>query len=437
MNRRLCTLAMLALIAAPAVAQDSGDDADVSPRAAYIDGIVAVVNEGVVLQSELNDQTDVIVARLRGQNVAMPPEDVLKDQILDQLILQRLQLQRAERFDIRISDEMLNTALSRVAANSGITINELPNALAAEGIDYGEYRKQVREQMMLEQLRQIDVINRISVSPREVEQCLARQIGSINVNAEYDLNHILIGVPEAATADQFNAAEQEARDVRQRIVDGAPFAELAVSHSDAQTALEGGALGWRRGDQIPTFFTEVVADMSAGDVSEPIRTSSGFHIVQLNDVRGIVGKSEVDQIHVRHILVETNEVIDDQTARQRLSDARREIVDGKPFEDVARLISDDPGSATSGGDLGWASAGTYVPVFEQVANSLDTGELSEPFKSPFGWHVLEVLDRRVYDNTEEVRERNCALSIRNSRVEDETEIWLRRLRDEAFVEKRI
>ena len=430
--KNLLLILFVSLVTIPA----RSDAQDTPAKAEFIDGIVALVNDGVVLQSELDSQTTMIIGRLQAGGVDLPPRDVLNEQILERLILAQIQLQRADRMGIKISDEMLNAALSRIAAQNGIGIDQLPEVLRAQGIDYAAYRREMREQLTLEQLRQIDVIGRIAVSPREVQQCLDRQIGNVSVNAEYDISHILIGVSESATSTQFAEAEQEAISVIEQLAGGASFAETAVSHSDAQTALEGGALGWRRGDQIPTLFSEVVGGLAPGEISDPIRSPSGFHIVRLNDVRGTVTKSEVNQTKIRHILVQINEVIDDQTAEQRLNDARTRILGGESFEELARLLSDDPGSATSGGEMGWTDPGTFVPEFEKVADALEIGDMSKPFKSRFGWHILEVQDRRVYDNTAEVRENNCAVSIRNSKVEEETELWLRRLRDDAFVDKR-
>lgn len=435
LNKRLAVLSIVLsnAVSIISVAQDE------APQTAYLDGIVAIVNEGVVLQSELDAQTELILKRLAEDPTVteLPPRDILDDQILERLIINQLQLQRTERIGIRISDEMLNATIQQIAEQQGISIDDLPGALAQQGINYNDYRSDMREQLAMQQLRQIDVIGRIAVSPREVQQCMNRQIGQVNVNAEYDISHILISVPESATAAQFEEAQTEAEQLVQQVRDGSPFADIAVANSDAQTALEGGALGWRPGNQVPTLFSEVLATMAPGDVSDPLRSASGFHIVRLNDQRGAVMKSEVNQAKVRHILVQTNEVIDDQTAETRLKDARDRILAGEKFADLARLISDDPGSVSEGGEMGWTESGTFVREFEDVANALPIGEISPPFKSRFGWHILEVTERRVYDNTEEMRERSCAVSIRNSRVEEETELWLRRMRDEAFVDKRI
>ena len=432
MVKRLRTLALpLIGLAATAVAQDE------PATGAYLDGIVAIVNDGVVLQSELNSEADMIRQRLAAESVPAPPENILIDQVLERLVVNQIQLQRAERMGIRIPDEMLNSALGRIAQQQGLTINDLPAALASDGIDYNEYRIQVRDQIALQQLRQIEVINRIQLTPREIEQCLVKQVGQVNINAEYNLSHILISVPPSATAAQFAEAEAEALEVLAAVRDGANFSEMAVRHSDAQTALEGGALGWRRGNQIPTLFSEVVAMLDKESVSEPLRSPSGYHLVRLNDQRGAVLKSEVNQNRVRHILVTTNEVVDDKTAELKLAQARERILAGEEFGELAREMSDDPGSATEGGDMGWTEPGTFVPEFEAVVERSEIGEMSEPFKTRFGWHMLEVLDRRVYDNTEEMRRRSCEVNLRNARLDEETELWLRRLRDDAFVDKRI
>ncbi|MEM7277368.1 MAG: peptidylprolyl isomerase [Pseudomonadota bacterium] len=435
-NMRLSLISMALTVASGGSALAAVDDEAIA-SGEFLDGIVAVVNEGVVLRSELDAQTEIILQRLRADGVELPPPEILEDQILERLIINRLQLQRVERIGIRIPDEMLNATIAQIARENNMDLNALPQQLAAQGIDYNAYRSDMREQLAMQQLRQIDVIGRISVSPREIDQCLDKQISQVNVNAEYNISHILVSVPENATQAQFDEAKAEAEAVIRDIENGTSFAEMAVSSSDAQTALEGGALGWRPGNQVPTLFAEVLATMGPGDVSEPIQNASGFHIVRLNDQRGAVLKSEVNQTKVRHILVQTNEVIDDQTAEQRLKDARQRILDGEDFAELARLISDDPGSVSEGGDMGWTEPGTFVDEFEAVADASEIGEVSQPFKSRFGWHILQVNDRRVYDNTEEMRERQCAMTIRNSRVEEETELWLRRLRDEAFVDKRI
>lgn len=410
--------------------------AELSTTGERLDGIAAIVNEGVVLRSELERQTQIIAERARAQGVQLPPPSVLKEQVLERLILEQIQLQRAERVGIQISDQMLNSAIARVTEEQGIRFEQLPALLAADGLDYSEYRRDMRKQLILDQLRQIDVTGRISVAPREIQQCIADMEDNVVVNSEYNLSHILISVPQSATSEQFKEAETEARYVHQQLESGADFGEMAVRYSDSQTSLEGGNLGWRNGDQLPTIFSDVVGSMEPGDFSEPLRAISGYHLVKVNEVRGVNQRSEVEQMNIRHILITPNEIIDDETAKQRLQDAREQLEAGENFGELAKLLSDDPGSANNGGEMGWRGPGTFVPEFEEVASNLEIGVVSEPFKSRFGWHILEVMDRRTYDNTEDLKESNCIQRVRNSKLADESELWVRRLRDEAYVDIR-
>jgi peptidyl-prolyl cis-trans isomerase SurA len=426
----LFTTSLLALLSSTALA------AELSVTGELLDGVAAVVNEGVVLKSELQQQTVVIAARAREQGLQLPPPNVLEEQVLERLVLEQIQLQRAERVGIQISDQMLNSAIAQVAEENGIAFERLPEMLAQDGINYGEYRSEMRKQLILDQLRRIDVTGRISVAPREVQQCIADLEDNVVVNSEYNLSHILISVPQSATTEQFAAAETEARYVYQQLEEGADFGELAVRYSDSETGLEGGNLGWRPGDQLPTLFSDVVGSMEPGDYSQPIRAISGYHLVKVNEIRGVNQRSEIEQMKIRHILVTPNEIIDNETAKQRLEEAREQIMAGEDFGELAKLMSDDPGSANSGGDMGWRGPGTFVPEFEQVANNLELGVVSEPFQTRFGWHILEVEDKRTYDNTEDLKESNCIQRIRNSKLADESELWVRRLRDEAYVDIR-
>ena len=427
---------LLGLIYLVLASTTAGAD-ELSDKGEFLDGIVAIVNEGVVLKSQLDLQIDAITERARTESMQLPPRDIIEEQVLEQLIVEEIQMQRASRIGIQISDQQLNQTMARLAAQNNIPFEQLPQVLAAEGIDYGAYRRELRKQLTLDQLRQIDVIGRISVAPREIEACLEDLDDNVVVNSEYNLSHILISVSEGATADEFAAAEKEANEVYDQLVAGADFAEMAVRHSDSQTNLEGGALGWRKGDQLPTLFADVVAPLESGQFSRPVRAVSGYHIVKINEMRGASQRSEVNQMKVRHILVTPNEIIDDDTAKQKIDDAREQIMEGSDFGEVAKLVSDDPGSVNEGGEMGWTDPGTFVPEFEEIANNLELGVVSEPFRSRFGWHILEVMDRRVYDNTKEMKERNCVERIRNSKLADESELWVRRIRDEAYVEKRI
>jgi peptidyl-prolyl cis-trans isomerase SurA len=275
------------------------------------------------------------------------------------------------------------------------------------------------------------------VSEREIEQCIIDLEGNVVVNSDYSLSHIMLSFAEDASADTVAAAEEKINDIYQQILDGADFRELAARYSDGPTALEGGSLGWRKGDQVPTLFTNVLPDMEAGDVSEPFRAPNSFHLIKVDEMRSAIQRSSENQVKVRHILISPNAIIDDQTAKQRLDEALEKLEAGEDFGELAKLMSDDPGSANLGGDLGWTIPETFVPEFANVINNSEIGVVSEPFRSQFGWHILEVLDRRVYDNTEDLKKRNCDQRIRNSKVEDESVLWIQRLRDEAFVETRI
>ena len=410
---------------------------ELSTTGDMLDGIAAIVHDGVVLKGELHLQTETITKRARDQNMQLPPPGILEEQVLESLIVKRIQLQRADRIGIQVSDQMLNQSIAAVAEQNGIAFEDMPRLLAEDDISYGVYRREMREQLILDQLRRIDVIGRISVAPREIDQCLADLEDNVVVNSEYNLSHILISVPESATADELAEAETEANYVYKQLQDGTDFAELAIRYSDSQTGLEGGSLGWRKGDQLPTIFSDVVGPMEAGDFSSPIRAISGYHIVKVNDLRGAIQRSEVEQMRIRHILITPDEIIDDETAKQQLKEAVSQINSGEDFGEIAKLLSDDPGSANDGGEMGWRGPGTYVPEFEAMAKQVEIGVISEPFQTRFGWHIIEVMERRIHDNTEELKESGCIQRVRNSKLTEEEELWVRRIRDEAFVDIRM
>lgn len=412
---------------------------ELSETGQFLDGVAAIVNEGVVLKSQLMEQTAMIIKRARESDPPMqlPPANVLREQLMERLIITEIQLQRAAMIGLQVSDQYLNESIAQIAASNNVRFEDMPALLAQEGVNYAAFREEMRDEITLEQLRRIDVGQRINVSPREIQQCIADLEGNVAVNSDYNLSHILISMSESATAAQIDEAKSKADEVYAQLIDGADFSEMAIRYSDAQTALDGGALGWLKGDQLPTLYTDIVAAMEAGDVSEPFRSASSFHIVKVNDLRSAIQRSEVEQVLVRHILVTPNEIIDDETAKQQLEDALEKLADGEDFGELAKLMSDDPGSANNGGEMDWSGPGTFVPEFEEVVDASEIGEISDPFRSRFGWHVVEVMDRRVYDNTEDLKQSNCDLRIRNGKMEEETQLWIQRLRDEAYVETRI
>ncbi len=433
------TLALAACLAALVLPHAAAAQTrELGSRGELLDRIVAVVNDGVVLQSQVDQQVDLVTRRLRDQGTPLPPASVLRQQITERLVLQEIQLQRAGKIGLRVTDEALNNALREVAKQNDIEFSRLPDALASEGINYAEYREQMRREMTLSMLRQRDVYGRIYVSPRELDQFVARQAADKTGSASYEVSHILLSLPEAASPGQLDEVERKADELARRAQNGEDFGQLAVANSQAQTALERGKIGWRKGNELPTFMSEVVTKMQPGEVSQPIRTPSGFHIIRLDDLKSDDAPVIVQQIHARHILMKPNEIQDDQTVRGRLQTIRDKIAAGQDdFAAIAKAVSEDPGSATEGGDLGWTSPGTFVPEFEKALESLAEDEISQPFRTQYGWHVAQLLGRRAQDMSSEDRRRRAFEQIRASKVDEETELWLRRLRDEAFVDYRM
>jgi peptidyl-prolyl cis-trans isomerase SurA len=427
-----CLLVSLTCAANFAVAQTR----ELSSNGVLLDRIAAVVNDGVVLTSQLDEQVAEITERLRQQQTELPPPNVLRKQVLERLVMEEIQLQRADRLGIQVSEEMLTGAVADVAKRNKLNFADLPQALASQGIDYRTFRDEIRKQMTIQLLQQRDVIAHINVSPRELDQFLTKQQNAPDANAEYNVSHILISVPVSASPEQIEARSARAREIYEKAKAGEDFAQLAVAYSDSSTNIEGGSLGWRRGSQLPSIATDQIAKMKPGDVSEPVRTPSGFHLFKLNEVRGGLQQTVESQVHVRHILIKTNELQDDQTVQQKLADIRERILKGADFAALAAASSQDPGSAAEGGDLGWAGPGSFVPQFEKEVESLQVNEISQPFKTPYGWHIVQLLGRRQYDVTDDVRRQRAFVELRQSKAEEETELWLRRLRDEAFVDYR-
>ena len=421
----------------------SAQDRELGAGGELLEGVAAVVDEGLVLKSELAERLDLVVQNLNRQQAEAPPDQrrplppvaIIEQQVLDQLIIREIQLQRADRVGITVNDDLLNEALSRVSQNLGYTLEELPTVLAAQGIDYTAYREDSRKDLTIEQLEQRDVVQRISITPRELEQCLVDSDESAADAFDYNVSHILIGVPTNATQHDIEAARARINEIHDRLEAGEDFARLAVATSQAQTALDGGSLGWRKGAQLPTLFADRVVRMKPGEFSEPIQSAGGFQIVRLNDMRG-ADRTMVDQYRVRHILLRPNEILDEDAVQQKARGIRAQIIGGDDFATVAEAVSEDTGSAAEGGDLGWVSPGETVQEFEEVITSLPLNELSEPIKSRFGWHLIEVLERRSHDTTDEVKREQCARQIRAAKAEEERELWVRRLRDQAFVDIR-
>jgi peptidyl-prolyl cis-trans isomerase SurA len=424
-------LALLTLVHSAVWAQTR----ELATQGDLLDRVVAIVNDGVVLNSDLDAEVAAVTERLREQKLELPAQNVLRQQVLERLVLQEIQVQRANKAGIKVSDENVNRALEEVAKRNGMTLSQLPEALAKQGIDYPTYREEIRREIILQSLRQRDVLQHISVTPREIDQFLDKQAKTPSAQNEYNVSHILIAVGQEATQAQLDAAAKRANEVYERAKGGEDFAKLAVAYSNSQTAFDGGALGWRKGSELPTFLTDVIAKLKPGEVSEPLRTPTGFHIIRLNEIRGGGGTAAVeDQVHVRHILMKTTELADDATVKQKLTAVRERILKGEDFAALAQVLSQDPGSAVDGGDLGWSGPGSYVPEFEKMVESLKDNEISEPFKTQYGWHIVQVLGHRRFDNTDDLKRRQAMEAIRAGKADEETELWLRRMRDEAYVE---
>jgi peptidyl-prolyl cis-trans isomerase SurA len=427
-----CAIVAQILLLSPVYSQTR----DISVHGELLDRIAAIVNDGLVLKSELDSQMDSVTKRLSEQKVELPSQSVLRQQVLDRLILQEIQLQRAKRVGLTVTDEQLNSALQEIAARNNIPFDQLPTALAAQGVEYKQYRESMRKELTLSTLRQRDVLSHINVSPHELEQYLARQQNAA-ANDEFNVSHILLSLPAAATPQQLEETTRKAQDVASRAAKGEDFGQLAIVNSNSQTALDGGQLGWRKGTQLPQFILDLVVKMKPGEVSQPVRTPSGFHIVKLNERRNGEAPVIINQIHARHILMKPNELDDDETVRQKLSKLRDRIEAGESFAGIASTASEDPGSAPDGGDLGWSGPGTFVPEFDKAIADLKINEISQPFKTRYGWHIVQMLGTRTYDSTDDVRRQKAFAAIRESKADEETELWLRHLRDDAFVETKM
>ncbi|MCF6355546.1 MAG: peptidylprolyl isomerase [Candidatus Polarisedimenticolaceae bacterium] len=402
-----------------------------------VDSIVAVVNDDVIVRSELDAELSQLVSQLRQQGTRIPPRSVLERQVLERLILKKLQLAAARQAGITVSDGLLTQALKNIATENGMSLDEFHRALDADGIGFGRFRDSIRDQITISRLREQRVIRRIEVSQQELDNYLKKEAGRLDQRSDYHLFHILIAVPEGASPEQIADAKSRAEQLLARIRRGEiGFKEAAVAESDGRQALESGDLGWRNAAQLPGFFLEPLAAMKRGDVSEVMRNSSGFHIVLLDDFKGGERKM-VTQTRARHILIRTNEITSDEDARNRLAQLKQRIEEGDDFAVLARSHSDDKGSAIKGGDLGWTNPGDFVQKFETVLDGLEIGQISEPFQSQFGWHIVQLLERREHDNTEEVQKALARDAIRERKAAEEVELYLRRLRDEAYVEIRL
>ena len=406
------------------------------PAIEYLDGIVAVVEDDIILESELAEEVAGVTSKLKANNVQMPPNNILYKQVLERLIIGKLQSQLAQKAGVKVTDEMLESSMSGIARQNGMDLSSFKQEILAQGMSYETFKESVRKEIVINQLRNHEIGSRVKVSEQEIDHYLETEISSADQRVKYFLGHILISVPEGASATTIQAEEAEALSVVEQLRDGADFKQMAIGVSDGTNALQGGELGWRTLNQLPTLFVDVVKTMSKGDVADPVRSPGGFHILKLIDSIGVVSYM-ITETQVRHILIKTNELINDEDAQKRLLAISGRIADGDDFAALAKANSDDTGSALNGGELGWVTPGLLVPPFEKAMTELEINEISEPVQTQFGWHLIQVLGRRTKDNKEQQERNQVRDEIRKRKIEEETELWLRRLRDEAYVDIRL
>ncbi|MCW8955312.1 MAG: peptidylprolyl isomerase [Gammaproteobacteria bacterium] len=396
-----------------------------------LDSIIVIVNDGVITQSQLDDKVTEIKQQIRQKGSPIPDNQLLSQQVLEQMIVERIQLQMAEQQGIRIDDLSLNSALQNIASRNKIALDSLRKQLEREGISFEDYRERIRHDLMIQQLQQRTVMSKVNVSDEEINQLLEQQQNS-NSRDRYHLAHILIPTPEAASPEDIRKAYDKAEQAMAHLKDGEAFHEVALRFSSGSQAINGGDLGWRDAGQLPILFLEALKQMNKGDSSSPLRSTSGFHIIKLLDQKS--QKHIVEQTHARHILMRADAITTEDMVRKTMNSIKRQLDKGADFAKLAAKYSQDPGSKNNEGDLGWASEGQFVPQFEKVMNSLAIKQISEPFQSQFGWHILQVLERRQQDETQQLMRNRAMQSIQQRKADDELQLWIRRIRDESYIE---
>lgn len=398
-----------------------------------LDRVVAIVDDDVVLQSELQSRLHSIQLQIQQSGTAAPPEDVLRKQVLERLISERIQLNRGYRAGVRISDAELDQAIQNIASNNGVSLDQYVGQLHTQGVTLAQFREQVRQEMTILRVQQGQVMRRINISDRELDNFLNSEEGRFLTSPDVNIGHILLPVPSNADREQSQQVLARAETLRNQIVSGADFRQLAIANSADQTALQGGDLGWRKLAQLPGVFINAVEKLQPGEVSPPVLSDAGYHLIKLYERRG-GGEQLVEQNHARHILIKPNEIRDKTATVDLLNKLRERIKSGEDFAALAREYSEDPGSALKGGDLGWSTPGMFVPAFEQVMNNIPVNDVSAPFESPFGWHILQVTERRQQDFSKEIRRNRAENVLRQRKYEEELQVWLQQIRDEAYVE---
>lgn len=424
---------LVTLLTDAAFAQQSDDTEAIKP----IDHIVAVVNGECITRQELDEVLNLSIKQLEKQGIEPPSKEILEGQVLEREILTRVQLQLANEIGLSVSDTELEQALNRIANANKMTKEEFYVLLGQEGISYEKFRKEIRNEMLLVRLKDREVIKNIKISEGEIDNFLSTQENSSGDSVEYQISHIMVRIPDLSSPEKIKNKRQRAEEALAKLKNGDDFARVAAEFSDAADALEGGKIGWRPATQLPAKFSEMLKPLSPGELTQIIQSPSGFHILMLHDRRGGDGNKKVviDQTHVRHILIKISELTSDSDASNRIIRLKERLDNGADFEELAKLHSDDP-SASSGGDLDWVSPGDTVPEFEQVMNSLQPGEISDPVQSTFGWHIIQVLERRTKDVSNERKRQEAHKTLRSRKSDTAYQEWLQQLRDRAYVEFR-
>ena len=429
---RLIVSTALALFAAGVCAQPTNAPSPV----VNVDRVVAIVNDEALTQYELDDARRVVQQQLKQQKVQPPAADVLDKQVLERLITQRALLQQAKEEGVKIDDSQVERAIQRIAQENKLSAEDFRKLLAQENIPYAKYRDDIRNEMVVQRLREREVDSKVQVSDAEVDQYLATLKAQNAGETEYRIAHILVVVPEQASADQIENRRRRAEEALRSIKSGADFAQVAAAFSDATDALQGGNLGWRSGARLPTVFTDTVREQKVGTVSGVLRSAAGFHIVKLLEKRSQDDATLVDQTHARHILVRVNELTSEADAKAKIERMKDRLDSGANFADLAKINSEDA-SATKGGDLGWLSPGDTVAEFDEAMKKLQPNQVSPPVRTSFGWHLIEVLERRKQDVTIDRARNEAQTAIRQRKADEAFQDWVRQVRDKAFVEIRL
>lgn len=399
-----------------------------------LDRIIAVVNDEVITRHDLEEKVNLVTKQLANQGTPLPPRPVLEKQLLERMINERAQLQFGKETGVRVDDFQLEKALSRIAQDNAMTLTQFRDALEKDGMSFVKFREDLRAEIILSRIKEREVLNKIVVSEAEIDNYLAQaQKGR---DSEYNLAHVLVQVPEQATPERIRERKAKAEEALAKLKAGEDFRKVAAGYSDAPDALQGGALGWRAAGRLPAMFVEIVETLQVGEVTPVLRSANGFHIVKLLEKRGQDSPAMVNQTQVRHILVKVSEVVSEADAKQRLAQLKERLDYGADFAELARLHSEDP-SAANGGLLGWIPAGDTVPEFERTMNSLTINEVSEPVQTPFGWHLIQVLERRTQDVTGERQRQTARQAIRSRKADEAYQEWVRQLRDRAYVDTRL